>query len=98
MGFDGRSKGGVGLVIGGAHATLLQCTLEGNAAELGGAFYVQGCDESRSREALCDAALAASGGTRLFLPISPCISLYLPVSPCATRRSRRAAARACSKP
>ena len=27
------------------------------------AFYVQGCDESRSREALCDAALAASGGT-----------------------------------
>ena len=65
MGFDGRSKGGVGLVIGGAHATLLQCTLEGNVAELGGAFYVQGCDESRSREALCDAALAASGGTRV---------------------------------
>ena len=36
VGFDGRSKGGVGLVTGGAHATLLQCTLEGNAAELGG--------------------------------------------------------------
>ena len=65
MGFDGRSKGGVGLVIGGAHATLLHCTLDGNAAELGGAFYVQGCDESRSREALCPSALASSGGTSI---------------------------------
>ena len=41
------------------------------------AFYVQGCDESRSREALCDAALAASGGTRLLSTLALTVALTL---------------------
>ena len=40
-GFDGRSKGGVGVIIGGSHVSMLNCSFDGNAADFGGAFYVQ---------------------------------------------------------
>ena len=55
LGFDGFSKGGTGLLTGGAHVKLIDCQVEDSAADLGGAFYVQGCDASRSRGASADA-------------------------------------------
>ena len=53
VGFDGFSKGGVGLFIGGAKGIFKNCTFENSAADLGGAFYIQGCDSSRATDAPC---------------------------------------------
>jgi hypothetical protein len=44
----------------------------------GRAFYVQGCDESRSREALCGPALAASGGTSVLSTLTLTLTLTQP--------------------
>ena len=51
---------GVGVIASGAHVVLTECSFSSNKAELGGAFYVQGCRADRSEDAPCDATLAAA--------------------------------------
>ena len=63
VGFDGFSKGGAGIVVGGASAVLTKCTLKNNKADLGGAFYVQGCKADRSSDAPCRTSALAAGRT-----------------------------------
>ena len=63
LGFDGRAKGGVGLVSGGASVLLSGCDFTDNAAGLGGAFYVQGCLVDREADAPCPSSVMDAGGT-----------------------------------
>ena len=49
VGSDGMGKGGVGVIASGAHVVLTECSFSSNKAELGGAFYVQGCRADRSK-------------------------------------------------
>ena len=53
VGFDGHAKGGVGALLGGATATISGSRFEHNKADLGGAFYVQGCTTLRKSDAPC---------------------------------------------
>ena len=53
VGFDGHAKGGVGALLGGASATISGSHFEHNKADLGGAFYVQGCTTRRASDAPC---------------------------------------------
>ena len=63
VGFDGHSKGGVGALLGGATATIRRSRFEYNTADLGGAFYVQGCTTLRASDAPCPSVSATLGDT-----------------------------------
>ena len=73
IGFDGLAKGGAGAIVSGASVTMLSCVIISNHADVGGAFYVQGCRADRSNDAPCDADLMSSS-SRLTLQNSTSIA------------------------